>query len=101
MGFGQLVGIGQQSWVYLQNRNPPTLVHKYRSVLNADNYVRDVMQLVWPGEDLTKHRHARRARSLPPVTFTRCRCSTLEPVASARLPLDGDDVTYFETYDSK
>jgi len=60
-----------------------------------------MMQLVWPGEDLTKHRHASRARSRPPVTFTRCRCSTLEPVTSAQLPLDSDDVTYFETYDSE
>jgi len=52
-----------------------------------------VMQLVWPAEDLTKR--------VPPITFTRCRCSTVEPVTSAGLPLDSDEVTYFETYDGK
>jgi len=58
-----------------------------------------VMQLVWPGQDLSKQRRTRGRRSLPPITFTRCRCSTVEPVASAGLPIDSDEVTYFETYD--
>ena len=58
-----------------------------------------VMQLVWPGQDLTKRRRTSRSRNVAPITFTRCRCSTVEPVTSAGLSLDGDDVTYFETYD--
>jgi len=77
---------------------PLDLIEDYADVLSVRD---DVPQLVWPGDDLTKHRHASRAHSLPPITFTRCRCTTLEPVSSAQLPLDSDDVTYFETHDSE